>query len=119
MTPTSTGTAGYPEDVIEAAEACYYGSEELDGGQIIDKIAKALLTERQRSQWQPISTYPMDGTDALVCVTYNISADEWETLQWVDWCAPAYPWHVYSNRIDIPFPPTHWMPLPAPPSEAK
>jgi uncharacterized protein DUF551 len=67
------------------------------------------------SEWQPIETAPIDGTDILVCMTHNLSADEWETIQWVDYQIPGAYWPVFSNRVDIPFPPTHWMPLPEPP----
>lgn len=68
------------------------------------------------ADWQDISTAPLDGTDILVCVTHNLSADEWETIQWVDWRVPGLVWPIYADRVDIPFPPTHWMPLPSPPS---
>jgi hypothetical protein len=37
-----------PEGIMTAAESCYYGSEALDGAQVIDKIANAILAERQR-----------------------------------------------------------------------
>lgn len=66
--------------------------------------------------WQPIETAPCDGADVLVCVTYNLSADEWETIQWVDWQGPSLKWPIFQARIDIPFAPTHWMPLPQAPS---
>ena len=67
--------------------------------------------------WQPIETAPDDGTDVLVCVTHNMPDGEWETIQWVDWQrSPRVRWPNYAARIDIPFPPTHWMPLPAPPN---
>ena len=77
--------------------------------------------------WQPIETAPRDGTDILVCVTHNVPSEEcdsrpsasdgyvWETLQWVDWARDPYEWPICRGRVDIPFPPTHWMPLPEPP----
>ena len=67
------------------------------------------------SEWQPIETAPQDGTDILVCVTHNLPDGEWETLMWVDWCSPPYEWPHFAARFDIPFPPTHWRPLPAAP----
>lgn len=70
------------------------------------------------SAWQPIETAPMDGTSILVCVTHNIGPDEWETVQWVDWARLPFVWPHYLDRIDIPFPPTHWMPLPEAPQAA-
>ena len=71
------------------------------------------------SEWQPIETAPMDGTDILVCVTRNLPDDGWETIQWVDWQTKRVRWPTYRDRDDIPFPPTHWMPLPEPPSASR
>ena len=78
-------------------------------------IARADKAEEALRGWQPIETAPIDGTDILVCVTYNLSDDEWETKIWVDWQVPSERWPGYWARIDIPFSPTHWMPLPPPP----
>lgn len=68
------------------------------------------------SEWQPIEAAPQDGTDILVCVTYNLPDGEFETLMWVDWRkGDDVVWPIYRDRIDIPFPPTLWQPLPAEP----
>jgi len=72
---------------------------------------------REGLNWQPIETAPRDGTSILVCVTHNTCDHTWETVQWIDWARGAYIWPIYQQRIDIPFPPTHWMPLPPPPGE--
>lgn len=69
------------------------------------------------SEWKTIDTAPKDGTPVLVCVTYSLSNDEWETKQWVDAQSPHIQWPTYWRSIDIPLPPTHWMPLPPPPGE--
>lgn len=59
-----------------------------------------------KSNWQPIETAPMDGTEVLVygppcIVRMAIShGDGWYSL-------PGY-WHVY---------PTHWQPRPKPPED--
>lgn len=68
--------------------------------------------------WQPIETAPKDGTEILVCVSYNLGCEEdgYETKTWVDWALEPYVWPQFRDRIDIPFPPTHWMPLPSPPT---
>jgi len=63
-------------------------------------------------KWQPIETAPKDAGDYLV---FNASSEEMfvayrysgNTNEW---------W--YSDRHRLQEPPTHWMPLPAPPSEA-
>lgn len=77
------------------------------------------MREPDANGWMPIESAPKDGSEILVCVTYNLSSDEWETMTWVDWEAPPHIWPVYRSRIDIPFPPTHWQPLPKPPVETQ
>lgn len=67
-------------------------------------------------RWKLVSDGVPDCEDILVCVTYNLDDREYETKQWVDsWFDEIKSWMVYGERIDIPFPPTHWMPLPKPP----
>jgi hypothetical protein len=78
------------------------------------------------SGWQPIETLP-EGAEALVCVTHNVPANEndsrpsagdgyvWETVMWTDWFDAEDGWFRWPRLIEIPFPPTHWMPLPDPP----
>ena len=78
--------------------------------------------------WQPIESLP-EHVEALVCVTHNVPADEggtrpptdvdgyvWETVMWTDWFDADHGWFRYPRLIEIPFPPTHWMPLPDAPS---
>jgi hypothetical protein len=106
-----------PDDVMKAATAV---EDEILAADLHDLdtqiiIARAILAEREREQWQAIETYPQDGSDVLVCVTYSLSQDEWETVQWVDSRRADTPWFIYPGRVDIPFPPTHWMPLPPAP----
>lgn len=64
--------------------------------------------------WQSIETAPVHAS-ILVCVTHNLGPDEWETVQWVDSCDQDGRWMTYPRLIEIPFPPTLWMPLPAAP----
>lgn len=78
-------------------------------------------------EWMPIETLP-ERTDALVCVTHNVPAEEndarpptdvegyvWETVMWVDWWSDDLGWFSFPRLMHVPFPPTHWQPLPAPP----
>jgi hypothetical protein len=76
--------------------------------------------------WQPIETLPAHA-EAVVCCTYNVPSDDddprpparegyvWETAIWTDWFDSKRGWFRYPRLIEIPFPPTHWMPLPEPP----
>lgn len=58
------------------------------------------------TEWQPISTAPKDGTQVLVCRQFpefnQIGLDLYKENTW--WRSSPY------NQ------PTHWMPLPAPPT---
>ncbi len=71
------------------------------------------------SVWMDISTAPKDGTAILVCVTYSLGGDEWQTDMWVDWRQGPYEWPMWKERVDIPAPPTHWQPLPSAPTPPK
>lgn len=60
--------------------------------------------------WQPIATAPRDGSWILVC-RINYLCNYIMTPQATYWTDHAACWAY------IPLHPTHWMPLPAPPSE--
>jgi hypothetical protein len=73
--------------------------------------------------WQPISTAPKDGTPVWVSNGFAMRiALWWDGKQfeshgsigggWRDYAALEY-----SSRSDLRWPPTHWMPLPPPPTE--
>jgi hypothetical protein len=64
------------------------------------ETANAAL-EAEPDDWQPIETAPQDGRDILVCYS-------WGTIEMLSWEGEGL-W-CHSCR-----PPTHWMPLPAPP----
>ena len=74
------------------------------------------------SEWQPIATAPKDGTRALLIVDGEVNCGNWGLL----YPAAARPaWNRYwrSSKDDptsfVGSSPTHWMPLPAPPGDAK
>lgn len=83
-------------------------------------------------KWQPIETAPKDGTSVLLC--WAIDADG-NTIDWrenlktaqvfvqvASWWSEVSGWVVYTDQVYEPqlhFTPTHWMPLPAPPSAAQ
>jgi len=91
--------------------------------ELIDAIATALRTTAEAAReegrragmeeaagWQPIETAPRDGAEILLCVRaepnraarYGVGMVDALGIKW-DW-----PWS---------FPPTHWRPLPAPPTD--
>lgn len=94
-------------------------------------------TQRERtSEWQPIETAPMDGTDVLgwredcgiMLVRYTspeefLSEQEIDELEISEDDACSQAWFcadiIAGCRLDGDERPTHWMPLPAPPAMAK
>lgn len=62
--------------------------------------------------WQPIESAPRDGTNILawdgLCIE-SVSYDECLQLWVTSWAG--------DEEYGQGFPPTHWMPLPAPPAE--
>jgi hypothetical protein len=69
------------------------------------------------SEWQPIETAPKDGTAILVCSAWTMP----DGLYRVGWIADGFfdGGHWLFGWLDLDpeeySPPTHWMPLPAPP----
>jgi hypothetical protein len=65
--------------------------------------------------WQPIETAPKDGRPLLVYDGQDITTAKWELdFDWWEICVPS-DGYVDSNCIS----PTHWMPLPEPPTEVQ
>lgn len=126
-----------PDDVMQAAITCW---EEASGfpataASPVYVIARAIMADRE-SRWQPIETAPKDGTEIILYCpqgdgtpgkTFRVSAgswfvpDEYEILRrmdigeasgdeepmWLSWDGG------FSEDTMMP---THWMPLPQPPS---
>lgn len=72
------------------------------------------------AEWQPIETAPKDGTPALLFSPYDEDMNCKGGLIWVSggWGRAVinpYSWRGESNKE----PPTHWMPLPEPPTVNK
>lgn len=74
--------------------------------------------ERKDAGWQPIETAPRDGTHVL-CVW----ACAWGEMVYEGWCQSAGTardggdfWRSHS-LVPVSGRPTHWMPLPAPPTK--
>lgn len=63
------------------------------------------------SQWQPIETAPTDGTEVLVLIKPKVIRLGW-------FFAPSSRTQGWADESSRPITPTHWMPLPEPPTEA-
>lgn len=60
------------------------------------------------TEWQPIETAPKDGRDALIAYSDGYIAIGWWSDENQQWC-----WqNLYLSVMN----PTHWMPLPEPPT---
>lgn len=73
-------------------------------------------------KWEPIETVP-EGEYVLVSLTFNLGAPEagTETVMWVDsYLGGGHrnisAWFAFPSLIWVPLTPTHWMPLPEPPT---
>lgn len=119
-----------PEDVMKAArEAVAQDGWSVDGDSaycdpgdsviaVIDilPIARAIMAERERSQWLPIETAPQDGTGILaynpLMGVYNTAYQKNEPDERDRWpCGFSGflgKWYCW---------PTHWMPKPSPPKQ--
>jgi len=67
--------------------------------------------------WQPIETAPKDGTCILIFDGKEVHEANWgrSWLESVDnWAAPFSDQDEQGGRYE--FTPTHWMPMPGPPS---
>jgi hypothetical protein len=75
-------------------------------------------------QWQPIETAPKDGRSILLCMGADADGKPIDPVAFDVFCQVAAwwgseEWIVYCSMVHEPrlhFSPTHWMPLPAPPS---
>ena len=78
--------------------------------------------------WQPIETAPKDFTNILIWVDFIDAPGEGDTLQWqIEGGYMVVMWDEETNRWEpiiaaLPegsiITPSHWMPLPDPPSHA-
>ena len=66
--------------------------------------------------WQPIETAPMDGTEVVLFYPHLTDAGFVTAGYWYRG-GEHYESHWYADLVNGgASPPTHWMPLPAPPS---
>lgn len=66
--------------------------------------------------WQPIETAPMDGTEVILFYPHLLN-DGFVTAGYWHRATADYESYWYSDLVNGgASPPTHWMPLPPPPS---
>ena len=131
------------DDLIERLRnesTWHVGSPAKDDTAGLLREAAAALEATREDAWQPIETAPTDGSDILTlfdCATVPVvhsawfrSKDEWqrsgqfaasedETIDdYVGWWSYTRN-SVTQERLVGWSAPTHWMPLPAPPKEAR
>lgn len=98
------GTTGSPFEKCEGAIEVF-----------LSNLAMAGLAIGPQSQWQPIETAPKDGTRVLLFVPpYGPSTGHYEPAR-VNWGPNASLW-VSHSVLNKEAAPTHWMPLPTPPT---
>lgn len=73
--------------------------------------------QEKMMEWQPIETAPKDGTPILVC-RVGYQAQQVAAVYW-DWTfSRRYPWQFLTIADGHAKGwPTHWMPLPPPPTQ--
>ena len=72
--------------------------------------------------WQPIETAPKDGTEVLVgwySEKGHFENHVWQHKGWLwEWAVASYETDRWSDwECSLAEEPTHWMPLPPPPSD--
>jgi len=119
------------EQVVEWARACgahvvlgnvlSYETSDVD---FITRVAALACAAGQasKSEWRPIETSPKDGTRILAVIPgFAVSIAWWfhDAQKWMTADAEDYPddesWNYTVENTE--YLPTHWMPLPAAPSQ--
>jgi hypothetical protein len=105
-----------PEDIRQEAQAIVDSmpkfTSELTWWMIEESIAKAILAERQRDQWQPIDTAPKDSSILLRLSNGEVFSG-WGTEE-SDGSRTWSRFHATSADVGW-LNAKHWMPLPAAP----
>lgn len=97
---------------------------DITGVSLLDDIRDLVKESGKRCQWQDISTAPKDGTDILLGsppqefngepTTRRTTVGQWVTAQ--DGDDDYSGWASWDGGFTEENPPTHWMPLPEPPT---
>ena len=121
---------GYRADNYEDGAAYFAlmgeaACEERNGGWTDREIKSAAFKDACDSaevEWQPIETAPLDGTEILLKIPLRwrvpqgcIGSGDYVSAYWFDKLIGF--WRDRTNHWVSPDMPTHWAPLPKPPSE--
>jgi len=101
-----------PDDIFRAAADVWSALPKESAG--IIAIARAILSERERHQWQPIDTAPNQEM-VLVCdVNWpaSLQRDQPPPIKVGYLDASMGTWKIFGAS----WRPTHWQPLPSPPT---
>lgn len=77
----------------------------------IRKLLARLAIAESREGWRPIETAPRDGTVIWLANEHSLRVGAWISGRWADWVRAEL-----GGTCDLHFTPTHWAPVPTPPS---
>lgn len=85
-------------------------------GSRTEDVIKAIQTD-SAPVWQPIESAPKSGETLLLWESGDPECGHWSTSVWV---TKGGAWISYESRSDtLEIEPTHWMPLPKPPTQGQ
>lgn len=110
-----------PVDVKEVREAIdlmrkhVYGDDWITTSTVEKSLETIIRAALSAQQWQDISTAPRDGTHILVTRVPATTRPPINKVRWGKGKLGVARW-IISSRLGLQYEPTHWMPLPQPPT---
>jgi len=93
----------------EYGQECFVSTGYAAGTDLRNAIANALIEARSAHSWRDIETAPKDGPSSFLAWSKNKGAHE------TCWLHGSWSFVGFTCCWSEDDPPTHWMPLPAPP----
>jgi len=115
VVPTQQDRDWLCEDIWLSIPRYMHKSIEDAAARYRETVCLAALEEAARVAWQPIETAPKDGREILMA--YGNGTGDVSPPMVVAWCKKIRGWFIVGVEIEVLTKPTHWMPLPAPPTE--
>lgn len=97
----------------------YHGDQERDRikGDKATGFDKEMEEYERGNRWQPIETAPKDGTPLILFCDDVVGMGQYLLRDWTEWEGWQFMTPV---KLQVrAFKPTHWMPLPVPPTPNK